>query len=327
MLSTKYPNIRGEMDRDKSLELCRKKITTHINVSQLKLFFSEMMFLNLYSKKGDTVVYVGAAPGFHMGKLADLYPDCHFELWDVRDYDFIPRRNISVNKFYFTDKDARKYRENSKGYLFMCDLSDNDIVEPLKTHDIDGLSVSVDKDMYAQFKWCRLMKPRAAFLKFKLSYRNPPTYYFGGNIILQPFSKLNNESRIVVTDYTNLVEYNSAEYDKKMAYHNAINRCRKYSDSSWTDFLNKHNFYPGWDTIIALGIVLDYVDKTNRTEKTKYELQIVAVDIFLEILMYHRDKYWNTSVGAEIDKIYGYHPTGEELENIVKTRRWGRRQA
>ena len=85
MLSLNYSNIRGEISFDEGQTVCKKNLDVNIEIGQLKMFFTEMTFLNKYAIKGVTVISIGAAPGFHTGKLADLFPDCMLELWDERD--------------------------------------------------------------------------------------------------------------------------------------------------------------------------------------------------------------------------------------------------
>ena len=322
MLSTKYSNISGVADRDKAICICKENLGTSISVLQLKMFFTELMFLNKYAKKGDTIICVGAAPGFHTGKLAELFPDCLFDLWDEESYNIIPRDNINMNYSLFTNKQAEKYKKSTKGYLLMCDLSgpymEDDIVE-YKKRTIDGVDIIVSEYMYSQFKWCRTLQPRAAFLKFQLSHRDLPTHYFGGTIHLQPFSPLINETRLLVTDYDKLVEYDPSAYDKKISYHNGYNRCKTYQSNPWTIFLNKHNLFPGWDTIISLGILLKYVEKTNRLnpDLSKIDLQKITMDLFLDVLMYHRDEFWDKRTGPEINKVFGFHASKKKTNKFI----------
>ena len=90
--------------------------TTGVHMGQRKLFLSEMEFLTKYAKKGDLVVYVGAAEGFNTPFLIDLfaYLDLEFHLYDPRNFakEFYLdkyKNRVKIFQQFFEDKDAQRY--------------------------------------------------------------------------------------------------------------------------------------------------------------------------------------------------------------------------
>ena len=85
----KRENPVGEKEREmnyasesKVYERRKGQAKTVIHAGQRKLFFGELEFLSKWSRKGDVVVYVGAAPGTHIGMLANMFEDRCFVLID-----------------------------------------------------------------------------------------------------------------------------------------------------------------------------------------------------------------------------------------------------
>ena len=71
------------------------------HIGQLKLLFSEIIFLTKHSKNKNKVLYVGAAAGTHIAYLADMFPNLTFDLWDPGQFDIEPRKNIKIfNQIY-----------------------------------------------------------------------------------------------------------------------------------------------------------------------------------------------------------------------------------
>ena len=307
-ISLEYDAIGGRSYYDKSAELCKTKKKTTMHLGQTKLFFSELLFLGRYARKGDLILYVGAAPGFHIAKLADLFPDCIFDLWDPRAYTFEPRNNIKINTGFFTNKICEAYRNLGDKCLFMCDMRDQAVggVGGMGTTN-DESDIIVSGDMRLQKDWARIIKPRYSYLKFRLSYAGRNMMYFGGPIYLQPFAPISNETRLLVSNYKDLVEYDAEKYDDILAYHNGYNRCRTYKKTPWTNLLIEYDLYSGWDNIAALEITLEFLIKRYNADGPSDDLRVMAVRFFIEVAMYHRDEYWSKDSGDDIEKIFGFN--------------------
>lgn len=269
---------------NESLEICKNK---NIHLGQLKLFFTELLFLTMHAKPDDTVIYVGAAPGYHTTKLADLFPKVNFDLWDRRKFETEQRKNIKLYREYFTDSSANMYSQNSNGrILFMCDLRNLSIGKMSRDKNIDGMDDIVSEDMVLQKKWCKIIKPAMAYLKFRLPYEIPKTKYFTGTIYLQPYTKISTETRLMTNDYDTEIVYDNLQFEKMLAYHNAYNRCMSKTYKKWKDITHKLNLKNNWDNCLALYTTRYYLKhiKNNRS------MDDVA-DLFMDIVNFHIDKY------------------------------------
>ncbi len=246
MMIYKYSQIpTKQIDFDQVKELCPADNKMHLG--QFKLFFSELIFLSIHSKPGDRIVYVGAASGYHIGKLADLFPDVNFDLWDPRDFDIDERPNIKKYQQLFTNADAEKYKyiENER-ILFMCDIR-NLKVGKLKK-DLDKMDEVIDDDMKFQMEWCQIIRPYYAYLKFRLPYMIPHTKYLTGTIYLQPYAPFSTENRLMTNDYFSFTTYNNIEYDQRMAYFNGMIRCSGKHYNRWKKIMDKYNLKNIWIT-------------------------------------------------------------------------------
>lgn len=286
MLIYKYSQIPNNrrISYKKSLELCKKKRKLHLG--QLKLFFSELIFLSLYAKPNYLVIYVGASPGYHITKLADMFPDTQFDLWDPRKSEVEKRPNIRVYTEFFSDDIARKYVDTNEKILFICDIRTMSIAQHKKNKDIEKMDDLVDEDMNMQKKWCQIIIPEYAYLKFRLPYEIPKTKYLSGDIYLQPYTKISTEARLLTNNYNTQIIYDNQEFEEKMAYHNAYNRCNSKHYNKWKTIMKKYNLYNCWDNAYALHIIHFYLKKIKNIQSEK-EVGI----LFMDIIDYHKKRY------------------------------------
>lgn len=82
---------------------------------QRKLLLTEIEFLTEFAKDGDTVLYIGAAPGTHIPYLAgELFPYVAFVLYDPARFDFDPVRdglvNVRIVNDFFRDIDVQEFQ-------------------------------------------------------------------------------------------------------------------------------------------------------------------------------------------------------------------------
>jgi len=193
------------------------------HVGQRKLLMSEVDFLSNYARTGDTIVYAGAAPGTHMPLLASLFPNLRFKLYDPRKFKYSTRTphaaRIKTYQQFFLDKDALSFAGRDD-VLFISDIrTGTDEVQFPSEEAVRG-------DMNLQRRWVELMQPRAAMLKFRLTYGESPDYeYFDGDVRLQAWApKFSSETRLIATRPYTLKMYSSAEYDDKLYFYNKIIR-------------------------------------------------------------------------------------------------------
>lgn len=286
MLPYKYSQL-GDQDKipyKKSMELCKKK--RHMHLGQLKLFFTELIFLTKCAKPAYKIIYVGAAPGYHTTLLADMFPEVQFDLWDPRKFETESRPNVQIFNDFFTDVSARSYDNSTEKLLFMCDLRTLKIGFYKKQSDIEGMDDLVTDDMAMQMRWCQIIKPEYAYLKFRPPYEIPKMKYLGGTIYLQPYTRLSTEARLLTNNYDDKIIYDVDEYNDKLAYHNAFNRCSSKHFNKWRSVMDQYNLYNNWDNALALHITNYYLVKI-KSINSKEEVG----KLFMEIINFHIDRF------------------------------------
>jgi hypothetical protein len=297
MFVYKYSQLLGSnrISYEKSVEICRNNgMIQKLHLGQLKLFFSELLFLSLKANKNDRILYVGAAPGYHIGKLADLFPEIKFDLWDPRKFEIEPKPNIKIYNHFFTHDSAKSYTTLNENILLISDIRTTSIGKLKKTKQIEKMDELVDSDMKMQLEWCQIIKPKYAYLKFRLPYVIPKTKYLTGTIFLQPYTKISTETRLLTSNYFRYKIYDNIEFADKMAFHNAINRCKPKHFRKWNFVMAKHRVINNWDNAYALHIVNIYL---MRIRNIKSDDEVGK--LFIDIVSYHKKKY-----GIKYDVIF-----------------------
>ncbi|XWV25695.1 hypothetical protein QJ857_gp0020 [Tupanvirus soda lake] len=286
MITYKYSQIANNhrTSYKKSLELCKGKVKLHLG--QLKLFFTELLFLTIHARKNDRVLYVGAAPGYHITKLAALFPEVNFDLWDPRQFEVESRPNIRLFNYFFTDDAAHTYTQNKERILFMCDMRTTKISKLKK--QIEKMDEIVDDDMNMQRKWCQIIKPAYAYLKFRLPYGIPKTKYLPGTIYLQPYTKISTECRLMTNNYEENILYDNIAFEEKLAYHNGYTRCNSKHYNKFKKIMEKNDINNNWDNALALHITHFYL-KNIKNDNTMEAVE----KLYMDIIDYHIKKYGN----------------------------------
>ena len=278
----KYSQLTGSMSYDKMKEICKKNNAPNLNIRKMGRFYTELLFLSKYAKKGDRILYVGAAPGLHIWKLADLFPKCDFELWDPLEIKTPDRKNIIKFTAPFTDQDAREYSKYGKKILFISDILNLNVWKSIRNDDSDELYKLVDSDMDAQKKWCQIIVPKIAYMKFRLPYDGSLCKYFVGTLYLNPYLSVTSEALLSTSDYETLVPYDSEEFDGKISYYHATYRCNEPKKTIWFDIMQENKIKYIHDNIQALKIANMYVMSKKDYPKTKKKQLQACVDFFLE---------------------------------------------
>lgn len=283
MIVYKYSQLSDNniLSYAKSMEICKNARDLHFG--QLKLFFSELIFLSIHAKPGYLVLYIGAAEGYHISLLADFFPECMFELWDPVPFKLEPRANIKLFNSKFTDTDAADYAKiTDRPILLMCDLRNLEIIVHRRNNSMSGMDELVVTDMDMQASWAKTINPVSAYLKFRLPYNAKQTKYLAGRIYLQPYSKISTEARLMTSKYDKYIVYDPIKFDMQLAYHNAYNRCSKIDDTKWNNQLKKYNLYHCWDTIYAFYILAYYLKKIKGIKS-----KAVTGKVFMKIVAFH----------------------------------------
>ena len=283
---------------------------TNLHHGQRKLFLSELFLL---SRPFDTsaqliepravagpaiVVYAGAAPGFHLPFLAELFPKTEFYLYDPAVFAASVERHPRLHTFrqFFTDNVAKEWGGGGKSAVrygrpdfFVCDIRIGAGDDPVK------FEKNVKADLLAQQKWVQLMRPtQAAFLKFRPPYvdldRAAPEgtrmEYLDGRVVYQCWPpRLSTETRLLVDCRPGavapsgvtvtpgkdlpLVRYSVRDYESAAFTHNIIVR-------PWVRFSDRPELnelvegYDGsWDARAEAACWELYLDSLSGSSSTK----------------------------------------------------------
>jgi hypothetical protein len=288
MMIYKYSQLHGKMNYEetkRNLE-CKSK-GQKFHLGQLKLLISEILFLTKTYGKGKKVLYAGAAAGYHIYKLAELFPELTFDLWDPAKFDIPDHARITIYNKPFTNDVARGYTNQGGNILFISDIRSFDIGRNRK--DLIKIDRIVEDDNEKQKEWVRIINPVYAFLKFRPGYNPGKTEYLGGTIYLQAYSPLSAETRLYTNNYRDLVTYDNEEFDEKMAYFNCKIRPNAKT-VRWGDIMNKYLISDVWDNDYALHVLSYYLDKVRGSQSNDATAQLFQQIIDFFNIRY-KDKY------------------------------------
>lgn len=283
----KFSQLTKKMKYDAAKEKIKSisKKLPNLHLGQIKLFFSELIFLTKYYKESTKVLYVGAAEGYHISLLADFFPMLSFDLWDPGKFKLEPRENIKIYNFFFTIEDAKKYANQDEKILFMCDIRTIGVAKLIKQEEEIKVDELIENDMSMQAHWIKIINPVYAYLKFRLPWYSSKYSYLKGTIYLQPYSPRSTEARLMTNNYIDYIDYDNQDYDEKMSYFNHFIRpFIKYD--RWKNIFQKYNILNCWDNGIGLYITDYYLRKVhniNSDEKTG--------ELFMEIINFHIKRY------------------------------------
>ena len=209
---------------------------TAVKYGQLKLFISEVQFLNKYWDSEivpvPRIVYIGASPGNHIHFLAKMFPMAKFYLYDTQPFDerLSTLPNVKIYQSYFEQRDVDAYKNRSDIFL-ISDIRSLGYDKSQKNEDVERANEKLaDDDMRLQMKWVQEIKPVKALLKFKLPYsyawnKEKSYNYLDGDVWKQPFSAVTSTECRLVPDMNPLNRnWDFRLYEKQMFYHNNIVR-------------------------------------------------------------------------------------------------------
>lgn len=286
MIPYRYSQLKNRISFKYAVDKYNHK-TPKYHLGQLKLMITELFFLSKVSKPNNKVLYVGAANGYHIEKLAELFPSLQFDLWDPGHFEVKEGKNIKIFRKFFTDDEANKYATEGSNILFMCDMRTLKIAEYKKQNDNEAMDYLVMDDMSMQQKWIQIINPIYAYLKFRLPYDIPKFKYLKGTIYLQPYSPLSTETRLLTNNYHSFKEYDSLEFDEKLAHFNYIDKYQIKTDK-FKDCMQKYKFKNMWDNILAL-----YVSKYYIFRKYNIKSDEKACELFMDIIKFHQKRFGN----------------------------------
>jgi hypothetical protein len=265
----------------------RRSIHTVLTDGQRMLLMTEIEFLTRHGHLSRTVVYAGAAAGAHIATLVELFPHV-FHLYDpmpfsprLRDESGTPIKRLVLHQEAFTDETARSWL--GQPVLFMSDIRTSD-------YELHGPAAVEDRllgDMLEQRRWCEVMKPAMACLRFRppypaastLAYADvpglvdyPTTEYFAGDLFIPPWSSPRTTITRLFTDCTRLALYDNLVYEEQMSFHNRVTRLSLHAHNvSGIEGLDHC-----WDCASELAIIRRYLEHRNLGISIEDMLAVVA---------------------------------------------------
>lgn len=196
-----------------------------IKLGQNKLFFSTLNFLIGIPQEPAVIIYVGAATGTNLYSIArDLYPQHTYILYDCNKFfkGLYSLPNIVICNRLFTDEECEKISsggppEDIKAHIwtgakiyFISDIRTGS----KETHEKEDIPLN----MAMQRRWCEILKPEYAMLKFRLPWTAGSTTYFRGLIFLQTREGYSSTETRLITNCRELYNYDNDTYNDKIYY-------------------------------------------------------------------------------------------------------------
>ena len=214
---------------------------------------AEIEFLTSYSQPNDLVVYAGAAPGTHIGLLADMFPFVRFLLVDPADFVCRPSARLDIHNGFFTDEMATQLAGRSD-VLFISDIRSADWNHQSQAE----VEAGVKQDMQNQMRWHLLMKPRVSLLKFRLPWEPGTCDYLDGTVYLPVWGpQTTTETRMVVSGSA-MKRWDNVRYEQQMFYFNTVARVALYPHQVRADGID-HCF----DCSSEVEILRQYVERMH----------------------------------------------------------------
>ena len=222
-----------------------------------KTLLSDFQFLTRFldsSFKTPICVYIGASSNINV--LSSFFPNVIFHIYEAKRGCLTPSPKIVIFDEKFTINTALSY-ENVEDVLFISrpkvisvyklriqeytkrgiikfDAKGNpigpyDLIREAKTVASERHEKLVSDMLEKQHEFCVLMKPKQAWLKFRLPYfiKGGPTSftYFSGTAYWQPWAKSDSTETMLnpSTPYNN-GEWDLLEYEEICSYHNNVTR-------------------------------------------------------------------------------------------------------
>lgn len=162
------------------------------------LLLSEMFFITKCIPKNEqaVVLYIGGHPGDHLNHLALFFQDIRFIIYDFpgddvkedqlmakigkdpfqsKDNEIVYIKNIDVVRQKFTEKTAELYFQKRqeaisgeyKNIYLISDIRNRDYNKKKNSDFCIDNSRILDDDTETQLRWCQILKPKSALLKYR----------------------------------------------------------------------------------------------------------------------------------------------------------------
>ncbi len=141
---------------------------------QRKLFLTELLFLTNYGHLSNTVVYPGAAHGYHIPLLAALFPTHKFYLYDAANFfeGIESYERIKVFNKLFLEEDAMK--EEYKNALLISDIRTTEVATFDKALENIASNIKYNEELKQDVLSLLQKEERKEFLSMKLGKLHLP---------------------------------------------------------------------------------------------------------------------------------------------------------
>ncbi len=256
------------------------KLTTLIHWGQRKLLLSEIEFLTNYAKDNEIIIYAGAAPGQHVGILANMFPKQKWVLIDPREFSpnikNIP--NIYLINDYLTKDLSKKLKKKFKNQKLLLISDIRTGIDVGKTESPSEQEVYDDMNLQKQFH--KLLQPEYSQFKFRLPWSRKTQKYFDGTVYLQVWARETSaETRLVVSKNAKEKNWDNKKYEENMSYFNQIMRPQYYThdyDAKCMDHC--------YDCSAEFHILKEYYSKYGNKKNTEKEFIERTADYFTDEL-------------------------------------------
>jgi Poly A polymerase regulatory subunit len=228
----------------------------NLHWGQRKLLLSEIDFLNRYYDsfdKGDKyILYIGASPGQHINYLKKMFPEIKFFLYDRVRTKVTLSDDVIFYKQYFTDEDAEKYK--NMNLFLICDIRNLEVRHHRRKDKSSQTTFDeiIYDDMIKQKKWCQIIKPKKAFLKFRVSWDTPQTTYFDGDLYFQIWSGNTSSEMRLVPDIQSEKIWDNKKIEGILFYYNTKTRRKEMKN-----FVHCISQY--YDGLVETDILRNYI--------------------------------------------------------------------
>lgn len=229
-----------------------KRPTRNYN-DDIRLLLAEINFITRYVKYEERpvrIIYIGAAPGFHLAKLMKMFKfnedECiYFDLYDdqplhpdLEQYIIENPDQVTMYRELFSVDTAERYDNSTDDIYLITDQRDPKFSkDPIFGSDKDAKEkwqvekeASYAADMELQKNICIRLQPKYACLRFRpphfytgITPDDEAMIYFSGVCWLMLYGDLKStESRLVTSNYSTVdYKWNIKTYQYRLNYYNA----------------------------------------------------------------------------------------------------------
>lgn len=154
-------SLRFDTPRSKSTKLHQSSNKQNLPKTHLSRALMLLRFFTFHWDKvcvaSPTVIYAGAAPGYHVREIARLFPLFTFHLYDKKPFLIPSSKNIIIHKEELSDLEVELWKDNDDIY-FISEICVNES----------------SRSMQLQKKWYETLNPHQALLVIDVA---SPTIY------------------------------------------------------------------------------------------------------------------------------------------------------